>query len=96
VACTIAPDDDLAISHLHASFVGVQRVDLVMEDLVTGTEQRLTDLSFDPASDEIVLMPSARLLRTLDTASMRARLLSVSDGVERELGSYTFNHSRYR
>ena len=94
VACTIAADDDLAVSHLHAPLEEVRRLDLVLEDPASGMKLRLEDVAFDPALGEIVLLPSARQLRQLDSSSLHARLLAVNEGVDRELGSYTFNHFR--
>jgi len=96
VACTIAPDDDLVVSHLHAEFAGVERLDLIFEDPDSGAQLRMKDLAFDRAADEIVLASNTRYLRELGTATRRVRLLAVQEGGERELGTYTFNHSRYR
>jgi len=96
VACTIAPDDDLVVSHLHAEFADVERLDLVFEDPDSGAQLRMQDLAFDRTSDEIVLASNTRYLRELGTATRRVRLLAVRKGGDRELGTYTFNHSRYR
>ena len=96
VACTIAPDDDLVVSHLHAGFAGVERLDLIFEDPDSGAQLRMKDLAFDRSADEIVLASNTRYLRELGTATRRVRLLAVQEGGDRELGTYTFNHSRYR
>ena len=93
VACTIAPEDDLVVSHLHAPFGDVRQVDVIFEDPETGSQVRMRDVAFDTTAEEVVLVPSARELRRLGVATRRARLLAVQDGAERELGSYTFNHS---
>jgi hypothetical protein len=52
-------------------------------------------VAFDPAAEEVVLAPNTAALRALDTGPRRARLIAVQDGVERELGSYTFDHTRF-
>jgi len=95
VACTIAPDDDLVVSHLRAHLADVQRLDLVFLDLASGHEQRLTDVAFDPAAEEIVLAPNSHALRALGAASQQLRLVAVTEGSEREIGRYTFNHYRF-
>jgi len=95
VACTIAPDDDLVVSHLQAALADVERLDLVFEDPDAGTQLRMQDLAFDRAADGVVLASNTRYLRQLDTATRRVRLLAVQEGGDRELGTYTFNHSRY-
>jgi hypothetical protein len=51
--------------------------------------------AFDRAADGVVLASNTRYLRQLDTATRRVRLLAVQEGGDRELGTYTFNHSRY-
>lgn len=93
VACTVAPDDDLVVSRLHASLAGVQRLDLEYEDLGSDMRMRLQDLAFDPAANEIVLTPNTAHLRRFDATTFRMRLLAVQDGADRELGIYTFRHS---
>jgi hypothetical protein len=95
VACTVTPDDDLVVSYLSAPLRDVERLDLVFEDLVAGHALRMTDVAFDPAAEEVVLAPNTTALRALDTGPRRARLIAVQDGVERELGSYTFDHTRF-
>ena len=92
VNCTIAPDDDLVVSHLHASLRGVRRLDLVLDDPTAGT-LRLSDVAFDPAVDGVTLVPSVPYLRTLGHAQLRARLLAVEGVDERVIADYTFNHS---
>jgi hypothetical protein len=95
VACTVAPDDDLVVSYLSAPLRDVQRLDLVFEDPGSGHELRLADVAFDPAAGEVVLAPGTAALRAFDTGPRRARLIAVHDGVEREIGCYTFNHTRF-
>ncbi|HET9865492.1 MAG TPA: hypothetical protein VFP37_18795 [Steroidobacteraceae bacterium] len=92
VACTVTPEDDLVVSHLHAPLRDVRRLDVVFEDLVTGHAQRMPDVAFDPSAGEIVLAPNTSLLRTFESGPRRARLIAVHEGADRELGTYTFNH----
>jgi hypothetical protein len=95
VACTVTPDDELVVSYLGASLRDVQRLDLVFEDLPTGATLRMADVAFDPAANEVVLAPDIARLRSFDTGMRRARLIAVQEGAERELGVYTFNHTRF-
>src|SRR5262249_34034419 len=92
VLCTITPEDDLVVAHLHASLEDVRQLDVLFHDVATGTHQRMKDVAFDPASDEVVLVPSVALLRKLGTATMRAELLAIENTTERVIGVYTFNH----
>jgi hypothetical protein len=95
VACTVTPGDDLVVAHLHAPLRDVRRLDLVCDDLTDGTHVRLQDVAFDPDSDEIVLASNVMKLRQLASTTQRMQLVSVEDATEREIGTYTFNHSRY-
>jgi hypothetical protein len=95
VACTVAPDDDLVVAHLHAPLHGVRRLDVVMDDS-SGARLRVEDVAFDAASDEIVYAPSIADLRRLGVATQHVRLVSVADGGERVIADYTFNHSPHR
>jgi hypothetical protein len=95
VACTVAPDDDLVVSHLHASLRGVTRLDLLFDDVDAGQSWRLADVAFDPEAGEVVLAPNTLMLRALDRATLHARLVAVQGEAEREVGRYTFNHSRF-
>ncbi len=96
VNCTVAPEDDLVVGHLHAELQGVSRLDLMLDEVERGARRRLPDVSFDPSSDGVVLAPSTAELRKLGIATLRVELIAVSDGSEQVIGSYTFNHSRYR
>ncbi len=95
VNCTIAPDDDLAVSHLRAPLAGVRRLDLVFDDVDTAFRLRLTDIGFDPTNNEVVVMPKAEMLRSLYTASQRMRLFAIDATGEHLLGEYMFNHTRH-
>jgi hypothetical protein len=93
VLCTVTPEDDLVVAHLHASLRDVQQLDVLYHDVTTGTHQRMKDVAFDPTSDEVVLLPNVAQLRQLGTASARAELVAVENTTERIIGVYTFNHT---
>jgi hypothetical protein len=93
VNCTVAPEDDLVIAHLHARLKDVQRLDLVLEDETSGARWRAEDVAFDPAAGEVVMATKMTELRQLGSATLRAQLLAVERENERVIGEYTFNHS---
>ena len=95
VMCTVAPDDDLVVAHLHAPLHDVQRLDVLLHDLPKDTRARIQDVAFDPNADEIVMLPSTAQLRQLSFATQHVRLLAVEHAGERVIGEYTFNHSPY-
>ena len=94
VNCTIAPDDDLVVSHLAAPLEGVGRLDFIFES--AGWNQRLQDIAFDPASGAVAFAPSVAELRRLGVSTHRVQLVAVSADAERVIGNYTFNHSPWR
>ena len=63
VNCTVTPDDDLVVAHLHAPLRDVQRLDVLIDDSTSGTH-RANDVAFDPAAGGLVTMvPSVAYLR---------------------------------
>ena len=96
VNCTIAPEDDLVIAHLHASLEGVSRLDMLVDDRTSGARWRAEDVAFDPAAGEVVMAPSALGLRQLGVTTQRVQLVAVERDNERVIGEYTFNHSPHR
>jgi hypothetical protein len=95
VNCTVAPDDDLVVAHLHAAFRDVQRLDLLFDDAASGARWRVENVAFDPAADEVVLVSSTTDLRRLPVTTQRVQLLAVERAGERVIADYTFNHSPY-
>jgi hypothetical protein len=95
VNCTVAPEDDLVISHLRASLSDVRQIDLVIDEGPGGTEHRCRHIAFDAATGEVTVIPPVALLRTLGHDRQRMRLMAVQGASERLLGEYTFNHSPY-
>jgi hypothetical protein len=95
VNCTLAPEDDLVISHLRVALSDVRQIDLVIDDGQGGSLHRARHVAFDPATDELTLIPPVAQVRTMGAARQRMRLMAVDKGSERLLGEYTFNHSPY-
>lgn len=96
INCTIAPDDDLVVTHLHAPLAHVRRLDVIVEEGEGGPRSRLEDVAFDPAADAIVLFPASAEVRKLGVAKLFVELVAVGDDTERLLARYTLNHSPYR
>jgi len=95
VNCTLAPDDDLVVSHLRVDMSGVRQVDLLIDDENGALLHRARHVAFDPASSEVTVIPPVALVRTMGTSRQRMRLMAVDRSSERLLGEYTFNHSPY-
>ena len=93
VNCTVTPEDDLVIAHLHAPLGDVNRLDLLLHDETSSVRWRAEDVAFDPAAAEVVMVPSVLKLRLLGVATQRVQLLAMGGGNERVIGEYTFNHS---
>lgn len=92
VNCTIRADDDAVISRLRAPLEGVQRLDFARKR-DDAAEVRIADVPFDAAAGEVLVIPSAAMLKTMPAFTMRMRLIAVSDGGEEQIGEYLFNHS---
>jgi hypothetical protein len=95
VNCTIAPDDDLVFSQLHAPIGGLRQIDLLFDDPAGGPVHRAQHIPFNAAAGKVTFIPPVTLLRTLGHATQRIRLVAVENGSERVLGEYLFNHSPY-
>jgi len=92
IQCTVSPEDDVILSRLGADLDGVSRLDLTLR-VDDGPEQRLADLPFDAAANELIFAPSADWLRGLPAHVQRARLLAVGPDGETLLGEYAFHHT---
>jgi hypothetical protein len=96
VACTICADDDAVVGRMRAPLAGVKRVDaLQSRDLGDGRVQqwRMEDVPFDPDAGEVLLLPSAAVLKQLPAHTFRVQLVAVDTSGERSLGEYTFAHT---
>ena len=93
VNCTVAPDDDLLVSHLEAPLEDVQRLDAVTEwSLEPGVEHCLEDVPFDPQAGEVLYLPKIAAVKKMPENILRVRLLAVESGSAREIGRYAFFH----
>lgn len=92
VACTVAPEDDLLVSHLQADFTGALRVDVVTEVVGRG-EHRIEDVPVSPDAPELILAMAMPTMRALGPSLVRMRLLAHEAASERLLGEYTFAHT---
>jgi hypothetical protein len=91
VDCTVTPDDDLVVAHLHAPLRDVRRLDLLIDDTTVG-KLRANDVAFDPSAESLVAVTSTAFLRTLRHSQQRVRLVAVDGAHERVIADYTFNH----
>jgi len=89
VQCTIGPEDDVVLARLVADLRDVSRLEFRVNE---GPEERLADLPFDPAADEVMFAPPADVLRAQPAHVETFRLLAVGPKGERLLGEYTFDH----
>jgi hypothetical protein len=93
VHCTVAPEDDLLISRLQAPLAGVGRLDLVTVGGEGVAPQRLADIPFSAAADEVVIVPRIDRIRALRESTETVQLIAVERGYERVLGEYRFFHT---
>ena len=91
VSCTVTPDDDFVVAYLRAPLRDVRRLDVLIDDEVSG-KHRANDVAFDAAAEALVSVTSTAYLRTLEHAQQRVRLVAVDGAEERVLADYTFNH----
>jgi hypothetical protein len=95
VPCTVSADDDLLVARLAADLSGATRVDLSFCDPYGVERQRMTDIPVRSDAGSVVLHESVIFAKGSPSTTMTARLLAVdSDGDERLLGEYTFQHTR--
>lgn len=95
VSCTVTPQDDLVVAHLHAPLQDVQRLDVVLHEVPEDMPVRIEDVAFDPSADAVVMLPNVTQLRQVISATLHVKLLAVDSARERVIGEYTFNHSRH-
>ncbi len=93
VACSVAPEDDLLVSHLAAPLHGVVRLDAVLAlSFLPDHEERLRDIPFDAATGEVLFTPKMVEVRKHPSHELTVRLLAIDAAGEREVGHYTFHH----
>jgi hypothetical protein len=95
VQCTVTAEDDLLIGRLAADLKGAKRVDLLICDN-RGVEQlRLRDIPVNPSAGDVIMQESITFAKAAPSNKMIMRLVAVDEaGGERQLGEYTFNHTR--
>jgi hypothetical protein len=93
VNCTVLPEDRFVVARMEASLEGVARVDAILD--VGGQSQAFRDIPFDAAHGAVVLVSRTATLREMPSHQARFRLVAVEGATERELGTYTFNHTRH-
>jgi len=94
VNCTVLPDDEVVVSRLEAPLGGITRLDAYTY-LGDAQPQIFRDIPFDPESGAVVVTPKIALLRAAPSHVYRVRLVAVDANGEREVGDYTFNHTRF-
>ena len=95
VQCTVTAGDDFLIGRLAADLSGVRRVDLSVCDRAGVEQLRLADIPVNSEAGSVVLQESITMAKAAPSNTMVMRLISVEDsGEERQLGEYTFNHTR--
>jgi hypothetical protein len=92
VNCTILPGDQLLVARMEAPLEGVTRVDAIRDG--EGGTMVFRDVPFDPAAGVVLLVPRTETIRAMPSHRARVRLIAVEGTQERELGQYTFDHSR--
>lgn len=95
VPCTIAADDDLLVARFAVDLSAAERVDLSFCDPRGVERGRMNDIPVGTDVRHVVFQESATFAKAAPSSSMVARLLAVgSDGEERLLGEYFFQHTR--
>jgi hypothetical protein len=96
VNCSVAPDDELLVSHLELPSPlpqGVQRLDLHVElSHEPGVRHERQDIPFDPQAGEVVYVVKLADVRRRPAHTLQATLVAVDGAGTRELGRYVFNH----
>ena len=93
VACTVTAEDDLLIGRLQGDFLGISRLDLVVQ-VEDGPEHRVFDLPVSPSSTEVIVAQAMPAVRAMPSTTMRMRLLARHGEADRLVGEYTFAHTR--
>jgi hypothetical protein len=93
VNCTITAQDDAVISRLKAPLAGRTRIDVLRLDREGNVRLRYTDVPFDPAAGEVLVCPSASVLKAAPAFRDTMRLLAIDVDGEHALGDYIFDHT---
>jgi hypothetical protein len=80
------------VSHLEGDFRGVSRLDLVVQ-VEDGPEHRVFDLPVSLSRLELIVAQAMPAVRTMQSCTMRMRLLARDGKADRLVGGYTFAHT---
>ncbi|HEY1910515.1 MAG TPA: zf-HC2 domain-containing protein [Vicinamibacterales bacterium] len=95
VPCTISADDDLLVARFAVDLSKAERVDLSFRDPQGVERGRMNDIPVRTNAGHVIFQESATFAKAAPSSSMVARLLAVgTDGEERLLGEYFFQHTR--
>lgn len=95
VPCTIAAEDFVAI-RIHADFEDLAEVDYDMESHLEGEPpriERFVGLPVDRRAQELVLVYSGDLIRSLPRATFVYRVSSETEAGSRSLGEFILDHT---
>ena len=84
------------VGHMRAPLRGLRRLDAIEQveiGGVPGPAMRVEDLPFDPATGEVLFVPSAAALKKMPSHTLRVRLVSVDAAGEAAIGEYAFAHT---
>jgi len=96
VNCTLLAEEDAVVSHVRAPLAGVKRLDALRRVSVAGVdgpEERVVDVPFDPAADEVLFVVTPARLKRMPSHTVHLQLVAVDEAGERPLGDYTFLHT---
>jgi hypothetical protein len=93
VACTVTAEDDLLVGRLAADLHNAGRVDMVLCDSAGNEQQRLRDVPFDAARNEVIFNEPIGPERLMPAHVLMVKLVSAGQEGERVLGEYTFDHT---
>jgi hypothetical protein len=93
VACAVDAGDLYTALRLRVDLAGVERVDFVRE--LDGVRARIEDLPMDRERGLVTIVERADLLRTQPGGPRRLKLLAVAADGDRELASYTLDHTAF-
>jgi hypothetical protein len=94
VNCSVAAADEVVVGRLQVPLEGVHRLDVAADTSLGRDTEWLRDIPFDAATGEVVLISKLAELRELPTHELRVRLLSVEEQGPRQIGHFTFRHTR--
>jgi hypothetical protein len=95
IACTVSAEDDFLIGRLSADLSEARRIDLSFCDARGMERLRFADIPFQGDAGGVMFQQSIVYAKAAPSETLIARLLAFdSEGAERLLGEYTFNHTR--